>query len=307
MAVGERGIFPITFPRQRLGGFHSLLRCSHTKGPTLLTNPVVAVPPAPHMSACLPSSVRFSKRRHARQREGSPRRHDRRLEAKARGPETDPRCQACGYNRGNRISKLWAGNRSETGPFGVADASSPSFTRSFNTRRVERSGSPVILDASPRSISPRTSVSSSSRAASGFKPSRCATTARSRCARWSSFKQARHEHDLIDRDTEEPHDDIDEGSFRQIPPAVQISLPRCVRQIHHLLVFVAALETSGEAARNGPKTVRRNIGAPGHCITDLMLTTTAFGTAFGEQFLTCGSADFRAPCLIRVSVGPPAS
>lgn len=142
MAVGERGIFPITFPRQRLGGFHSLLRCSHTKGPTLLTNPVVAVPPAPHMSACLPSSVRFSTRRHARQREGSPRRHEKRLEAKARGPETDPRCQACGYNRGNRISKLWAGNRSETGPFGVADASSPSFTRSFNTRRVAALGEP---------------------------------------------------------------------------------------------------------------------------------------------------------------------
>lgn len=93
------------------------------------------------------------------------------------------RLHACGYKRGNSGSRLLAGNRSETGPFGVLDASSPSITRSFSTRRAERSGSPVIPDASPRSTSPRTRVSSSKAAASALRRSCRTTNSRSRFAR----------------------------------------------------------------------------------------------------------------------------
>ena len=56
--------------------------------------------------------------------------------------------------------------------------SSPAPTMSPSTRRAVRSGSPVMRDASPRSIRPRTRASRSRRAASGFSPSLRSTMTR---------------------------------------------------------------------------------------------------------------------------------
>ena len=75
---------------------------------------------------------------------------------------------ASGKRRGNSVSSVSVGKRKETGPLGVSDARSPAATASFKTRRAERSGRPVTRAASPRSISPRISVSVSSLPVSGF-------------------------------------------------------------------------------------------------------------------------------------------
>jgi hypothetical protein len=77
-----------------------------------------------------------------------------------------PEGQACTYNRGNRTSSDSDGKRRETCPFGVVEASRPSVTTSFSTRRAVRSGRPVMCDISPRS--------SASAAQSTFLFSRCA-------------------------------------------------------------------------------------------------------------------------------------
>jgi hypothetical protein len=56
-------------------------------------------------------------------------------------------------NLGNSTSSASAGNRSDTFPFGVSDASNPVAIVSLSARRAERSGSLVMRPASPRSIS----------------------------------------------------------------------------------------------------------------------------------------------------------
>ncbi len=68
------------------------------------------------------------------------------------------------YSLGNKNSNDAAGNRRETVALGVADASRPSETTSFNTRLAVRSGRPVIRAASPRSNWPRINASWRSRA-----------------------------------------------------------------------------------------------------------------------------------------------
>ena len=65
-------------------------------------------------------------------------------------------------NRGNSTSSASAGNRSDTFPFGVSDASRPVVMVSLSMRRADRTGSPVMWPASPRSTSLRTSASVSS-------------------------------------------------------------------------------------------------------------------------------------------------
>ena len=95
----------------------------------------------------------------------------RRLTEAANLDPPDSSRYASGYNRGKSTSRLLAEKRNDTGPFGVADASRPSPTRSFRRRCAVRTGRPVIRDASPRSISPRTNVCSSSAAASGLNRS----------------------------------------------------------------------------------------------------------------------------------------
>src|ERR1700724_143226 len=77
-------------------------------------------------------------------------------------------------------------------------------------------------------------------------------------------EETRHEHDLVDCHAQKPPDEFDGGSLREISSSVKIVLSRCVCQIHYLLVFVSALESSRQASRDRPETMRRNIGAPGH-------------------------------------------
>jgi hypothetical protein len=67
------------------------------------------------------------------------------------------------------------GKRSDTAPLGVAEARYPAAIVSLSTRRAERSGSPVMREASPRSISPRIRASVNNLAASGFSVGVCPT------------------------------------------------------------------------------------------------------------------------------------
>ena len=55
---------------------------------------------------------------------------------------------------------------------------------------------------------------------------------------------------LIDCDSQEPVDKIDEGSFRQIPSPIEIALSVRVGQIHHFLIFAAARKTSRQVGNS---------------------------------------------------------
>lgn len=104
---------------------------------------------------------------------------------------------------------------------------------SFNTRRAARSGNPVIRATSPRSNSPRISVSSSSRGASGFQRGASLDMIPQAFGKRIDLEQPRHECHLVEAGPEKPQNEFIEGAKRKLPPPVEIALPRRVGIVEH--------------------------------------------------------------------------
>lgn len=81
------------------------------------------------------------------------------------------------------------------------------------------------------------------------------------------IEEFRHEYDLIQGHAQEPDNEINESALGQISSTVEIPLPRSVREIHHLPVLRAALESTGQSSGDRPETMRGNIGPPCHGVT----------------------------------------
>jgi hypothetical protein len=126
--------------------------------------------------------------------------------------------QTCGYSLGNSSSRALSGKRSETGPFGVEEASNPNSVTSVRTRRAVRSGWPVV-GSPPLSNSPRMSASRSSlRFQSATPLKKCPKP----LLQLIQLEQSRHELNLIQADSKEPQHKHLQRFQREVSSSVQV-------------------------------------------------------------------------------------
>src|SRR5258705_260099 len=81
------------------------------------------------------------------------------------------------------------------------------------------------------------------------------------------IEELRHERDLIQGHAQEPGDEINEEALGKSSATIDVALPRSVREIHHLRVFGATLESARQPTGDRPETMSRDIGMPRHGVT----------------------------------------
>ena len=179
------------------------------------------------------------------------------------GRRPTPVGHVSGKSRGNRPSSASTGNRSETGlSASPRRAALPRRRRAAGAGRcapeAPRCAAPRALDPAPEQRLPQQPRGF------GLQPVAARDMPRQPGIQGVEVEALRHEGNLVEADLQEPEGEVDQRGTRQVAAAVQVAPARRIGEIHPGLVFAAALEAPGEAARHRPEPVGADAGAVRH-------------------------------------------
>ena len=132
-----------------------------------------------------------------------------------------------------------------------------------STRRAVRSGSPVMRDASPRSIRPAHQGFAQQARGFGFQPVAALDMARQAGVQIVEVEEFPHEGHLVEADLQKPQSEVDKCPPREVAAPI-IALTRRIGTVHPSLVFPGAVEAPGETARHRPQAMGADPGLQRH-------------------------------------------